>query len=122
MKPRFKIDENLPDEVRDFFQSAGFDCQTVGDQGLSGSADEDLIEVCRGEARAMVTLDLDFADIRTYPPAAYAGIIVLRPRRASVGVVIELLRRVVPMLETEAIQGRLWICDPSGVRIRGDAS
>ncbi len=122
MKARFKTDENLPDEVRDCLRQAGFDCESVGDEGLSGSADEDLIEVCQREGRAMVTLDLDFANLRTYPPAKYAGIVVLRPRRSSVGVVLELLQRVLPMLETEELHGRLWICDPGGVRIRGDSA
>ena len=40
-------------------------------QGLRGGADPTLAEICKRESRALVTLDLDFADIRTYPPAEY---------------------------------------------------
>jgi predicted nuclease of predicted toxin-antitoxin system len=57
---------------------AGHDVQTVYDEGLRGSPDEAIAQHCRSEDRALVTLDLDFADIRTYPPASQPGTIVLR--------------------------------------------
>jgi predicted nuclease of predicted toxin-antitoxin system len=81
--PKFKIDENLPAEVADLLTSGGHDAVTVPAQRLAGQADSNIAAVCRAESRAIVPLDLDFGDIRTYPPADYAGIIVLRLRRAD---------------------------------------
>ena len=52
--------------------------QTVLDQGLGGSRDQDLAAVCRREDRIIITFDTGFADIRQYPPSAYPGIVVLR--------------------------------------------
>src|SRR5436190_1527827 len=46
---------------------------TVYDQGLRGHDDGDIADVCRREQRALVTLDLDFSDVRVYPPAHYPG-------------------------------------------------
>ncbi len=50
----------------------------MDDQRLVGTSDRHLSEVCKSEGRIFVTLDLDFADIRTYPPDEHPGIIVLR--------------------------------------------
>ena len=74
----FKIDENLPIEVAEMLQQAGHDALTVHDQNLVGSPDQKLASICQSEKRAMVTLDTDFADIRAYPPAEFAGLVVLR--------------------------------------------
>jgi hypothetical protein len=35
-------------------------------------------KVCRKEGRALLTLDLDFSDIRTYPPEDYHGEAILQ--------------------------------------------
>lgn len=48
------------------------------EQGLGGTQDAVLIEVCHAEERCLVTLDLDFAHILNYPPERYTGIAVLR--------------------------------------------
>ncbi|MGQ0594828.1 MAG: DUF5615 family PIN-like protein [Gammaproteobacteria bacterium] len=70
---KFKIDENLPVEIAALLEEAGYDATTVLDQELEGSADPHIASVCRKEDRALVTLDIDFADIRTYPPNQYPG-------------------------------------------------
>jgi len=60
----FKIDENLPREYASLLRDAGFEADTVEDEGLVGSADSAVAERCRADGRVLVTLDLDFADIR----------------------------------------------------------
>ena len=77
---KFKLDENLPSELASLFRTAGHDALSVLDQRLGGAPDERVAAVCRSEARVLVTLDLDFADIRTYPPMESAGIVILRLR------------------------------------------
>ena len=65
---KFKIDENLPVEVLDLLNAAGHDALTVLDQNLIGEIDRTIMDVCKQEERALITLDLDFADMRSYPP------------------------------------------------------
>jgi len=50
---------------------------TIHDQQLVGEPDPRIAAVCLAEQRALVTLDLDFSDIRTYPPGEFGGIVVL---------------------------------------------
>ena len=75
---KFKVDENLPAEVADLLRAAGHDAQTVPEENLTGVDDDVVCAVAQTEQRIVLTLDLDFADIREYPPEAGAGIIVLR--------------------------------------------
>lgn len=105
----FKTDENLPIEVANLLREYGHNAMSVTEQQLSGHPDTDVAEVCRLEKRVLVTLDLDFADIRAYPPENYPGIIVLRPGLQSIEAILRLLERAIQMLLMEPLQGRLWI-------------
>ncbi|MFZ0943116.1 MAG: DUF5615 family PIN-like protein [Syntrophobacteraceae bacterium] len=75
---KFKIDENLPVEIADLLNGAGYDALTVSDQNLSGTADPEIISKCNSEERALISLDLGFANIHIYPPENLPGLIVLR--------------------------------------------
>ena len=114
----FKIDENLPVEVAEELRQAGHDAVTVHDQGLTGGSDPDLMAVCRREGRVLVTLDLDFADVLTYPPDSSPGIVVFRGHRQDLPYVLGLLLRILPLLATETLQNHLWIVEETRVRIR----
>src|SRR5205085_812729 len=102
---KFKIDENLPAEVLPLLTGDGHDAITVFDQQLNGSPDPDVAAACRREGRAIVTLALDFSDIRAYPPADYAGIIVLRLSRLDKRHVLLALTRLLPVLNQEPLPG-----------------
>ena len=91
----------------------------VHSQRLVGALDPILARVCVEEGRALVTLDLDFADIQTYPPELHPGVIVLRLGRQDKAHVICVFARVVTLLAGEEIEGRLWIVEEHRVRIRG---
>ncbi len=54
-----------------------YDVVSIWDQGRSDTPATNLAHVCCAEGRALITLDLDFADIRAYPPEEYQGLIVL---------------------------------------------
>ena len=116
---RFKIDENLPVEVAELLRLLAYDTLTVTEQGLNGQPDARVAEACQAEQRALVTLDLDFADIRRYPPSDYANIIVLRPVIQSIPSILRLLRRVLPLLAQQPLAGVLWMVDEHRVRMRG---
>jgi predicted nuclease of predicted toxin-antitoxin system len=116
---RAKLDENLPIEAAELMRTAGWECDTMYDEGLAGADDSRVAAACQAGARVLFTLDLDFADIRTYPPSEYVGIVVLRPAEATRRQTVELITRVLPVLSTEWIEHRLWIVEPARVRVRG---
>ena len=115
---RFKVDENLHPDVASRLRLAGHDAMTVLEQGMRGHADCDIAAVCRQESRAIVTADLDFSNIRQYPPGDYAGIIVLRLVNSCRSAVLTALERLIPMFDHHSLQSRLWIVDERRIRIR----
>jgi predicted nuclease of predicted toxin-antitoxin system len=115
---RFKLDENLPRDAEGLLRQGGHDVHSALDEQLGGSPDPDILDVCVREFRILNTLDLDFADIRLYPPASHAGMWVLRPTMQSINHTLDLLRRALSLQATEPAQGRLWIVEPNRVRIR----
>ena len=116
---KFKTDENLPIEMASLLRSLGYDAMTVGDENLVGASDDTILARCREEGRVLMTLDLDFADVRAYPPQESRGLMVFRVRRQDKTYLVEMLRRVIPLLLQEALDGRLWIVEENRVRIRG---
>jgi predicted nuclease of predicted toxin-antitoxin system len=96
---KFKVDENLPVDI-------------------AGIYDISISKICQNEQRILLTLDLGFSDIRTYPPSEHEGIIVLRLNRQDKIHVMDIARRVLSVLPQEEIKGKLWIVDEKRIRIR----
>jgi predicted nuclease of predicted toxin-antitoxin system len=116
---RFKVGENLPVEAAEALRQAGHDAATVLEQKYSGSADTQLAALCQRESRILVTLDMDFADIRAYPPAEFPGLIVLRLRQQEKPHVLDVLAHLMQLLGQEPLDRHLWIVEEKRVRIRG---
>jgi predicted nuclease of predicted toxin-antitoxin system len=115
---KFKIDENLPVESALVLRTVGHDAVTLGEEGIQGRPDDSVAELCGREGRVLVTLDLDFSDIRSYPPREHSGIVVFRLGRQDRDHVLATLRRLLPAFEAESPRGRLWVVDEHRIRVR----
>ncbi|MBI5851558.1 MAG: DUF5615 family PIN-like protein [Planctomycetes bacterium] len=100
-------------------RGAGFEACHALDQQLGGQPDHVLAEACRAELRAIVTLDLDFADLRAFPPDRFRGILVLRLRSQDTESVLSAFRKLLPSLTEETVVGKLLVISESSVRVRG---
>jgi predicted nuclease of predicted toxin-antitoxin system len=56
---RGKVDENMPIESAGVLRTAGWECDTVFDEALSGAKDPDVGARCQAEGRVLFTLDTD---------------------------------------------------------------
>ena len=115
---RVKLDENLPIQLKRLFTDSGHDAVTVLDEGMGGAADPDVASVCLAEERVLVTQDMDFADIRMYPPGRSPGIIVFRLTRQARDDLLEVGARLIETLTKSFPRGQLWLVEDSRVRIR----
>ena len=114
---KLKLDENLGLRGREICAAAGHDVSTVVEQNLTSSPDPKVVEICAGEGRCLVTLDLDFANPLRFPPKDNAGIAVLRlPKRPGAQDLLDAVRTFVAGLEKASIAGRLWIVEPGRIR------
>lgn len=115
---RFKVDENLPCECAQQLRKLGFDADTVEEEKLSGAEDTIVAATCRAEGRILITLDLDFANIRAYPPDAHPGIIVIRTKAQDKLTLLAVFHRVLPVIANQSPEEQLWIVEMDRVRIR----
>ena len=115
---KFKIDENLPAEYALVLRNSGFEADTVGDEALSGADDVAVFNLCLKENRVLVTLDLDFSNVKAYPPGAHNGILVVRCKLQDKLTLIDLLQRAIPVLKERSPAGQLWIIEPDRIRFR----
>ena len=76
----FKLDENMPADLATVLRDQGHDAADVAGEALAGAKDPRVLKAATAEGRVWMTFDLDFADIRQYPPGSHAGIVVFRLR------------------------------------------
>jgi predicted nuclease of predicted toxin-antitoxin system len=116
---RFKLDENLPQRVEPALRALGHDVETAFSEGLAGADDPTLLAACVAEDRVLITLDLDFSDIRAYPPSGHRGVWVLRPATQTFANVLFVVLAGIKLAAIEATASKLWIIDKQRVRMRG---
>lgn len=118
-RPRFLIDEDLPHALVDAFKGAGYEAIHAREIGLRGAPDEQVAEYAQAHGLCLVSADLGFADVRIYPPAQHAGIVVLRvPTSATKATIVQIFRNWLQSGYAEKVGGKLTIIEPSRVRIR----
>jgi predicted nuclease of predicted toxin-antitoxin system len=115
---RLELDQNLPLEACDLLNRAGHDAISVGQQGLAGADDARPYRLCQDERRALITLDVDFANLQAYDPKSSAGVIVLRLARQDKPRMLDAVTRTIPVLEHETLDKRLLIVEEHRIRIR----
>lgn len=118
MEMKFKIDENLPIDLVEILKEAKYDAMSIIDQNLSGKADIQIASTCQKEKRIFVTLDMDFADIRSYPPDQYSGLIVLRLKRQDKPYILKIFSHLLRLFPKKPIYHHLWIVEENKIRIR----
>ena len=114
---RLKLDENLPESIAPLLAEQGHDVMTVRQQGMQGSSDVRLAQVCRREERVILTLDVGLANIQVFPPESTAGVILLRAARQSRRNVHAIVTRLLPLLKERDPRRQLWVVDERAVRI-----
>ena len=115
---KFKIDENLPDELSLLLQDSGWNSLTIEEQRLSGEIDPRLAEICATEERILVTFDRGFSNIRVYPPSNSPGMIVFRLKSQDKRHVLSVAERLVESLRARELRNELWIVHENRIRIR----
>lgn len=113
-----KLDENLGLSHAELVRQAGHSVDRVTDEGLSGAGDPVVWQRGVAEGRFFITLDLDFADVRQFPPGTHPGLLLLRPRSNGRAAVTEVLERVLRDYPLDTLQGCFVVADLRQTRIR----
>lgn len=113
-----KLDENLSRHLKDRLSLLGHDASTVLEEGLLGKVDVDVGAAAKDEDRMVFTLDLDFADLRKFPPGSHPGVVLFRPRSMGPLAVNEFVLRFVRQTELAELAHCLVVVEPHRIRVR----
>ena len=72
------LDQGLPRDAAEHLRAAGVDCTHVGEVGMSGSSDTDILEYARAATQIVVTLDADFHAILVVSGMSAPSVIRIR--------------------------------------------
>lgn len=96
----------------------GHDVKTLAELGKQDLEDKEVIELAKRGNYILVTFDQDFADIITYPPSQYSGIIVLKIPSELPRIVNITLAEFLKSPKPQEIVSKLVILEPNRFRIR----
>ena len=113
-----KLDEHLEKVTLQVLRESSYDVDTVLGERLSGSTDELLWSRVVADGRFLITLDLDFSDVRRFRPGTHPGILLIRARNTSSPAVLRVLRRVLAERSLEDLRGCLTVADERSTRVR----
>src|SRR5262245_19774992 len=68
----------MPADLSAWLRAREHDVHDVFEEGLAGEDDPPVLEAAVTEGRTFLTFDLDFADVRDYPPGTQCGSVVFR--------------------------------------------
>ena len=109
----------MPAAMVKLLREARHDAATVMDEGLSGTDDSEVIKAATSESRILITFDVDFGNIRAFPPGSHAGVVVFRLHDQRWAVLEEPARRMLKSGTLDGLQRGLAIIDESRIRIGG---
>jgi predicted nuclease of predicted toxin-antitoxin system len=115
---KFKVDENMPADLAGYLRQAGHDVVNVVEEGLGGEDDPPVLRAATKEGRLFLTFDLDFADIRNYPPGSHAGIVVFRLQDQLWKTLEGPIKRLLAGDTLNRLAGGLAIVDETRVRCK----
>lgn len=115
---RVKLDENLSRHLKLVLEAAGHDVATVAEEGLLGKLDAAVGKAARDEGRMVFTLDVEFADLRKYPPGHHPGIVLFRPRTMGPLEVTRFVAAFIKATDLESVKSCVVVVERERVRVR----
>ncbi len=115
---KIKLDENLSRHLKPVLADLGHDVLTAADENLLSRPDTEVAAVSTKEGRMLFTLDVEFADLRKYPPGIHPGIILFRPTSYGPLTVNKFVVDFVRSVNLEDLTSCVAVVDPTRVRVR----
>jgi predicted nuclease of predicted toxin-antitoxin system len=115
---KLKLDENLSRPLKPILIGLGHDVLTAADEDLLSHPDADVAAGAAREGRILLSLDIEFADLRKYPPGSHPGIVLFRPASLGPLSVHRFVERFVHSTDLSTFSGCVAVVEPHTVRVR----
>lgn len=97
-KARFLVDESVGMDAVRLIQDRGWNVRYVGDVGLSGRSDEEVLAFAWEEQRILLTHNLEFLDDSGFPFQRNPGLVVLPGGSGSTLGLVEAINGVLALI------------------------
>ena len=118
---RFLADHCVSNLIIQSLREGGHEVIRLSDVLPANSPDHTVIQQAQDSGAVLLSLNGDFADIVTYPPARYAGIVALQVRNRPQAIP-RIVARLAAYLKNEPDMdhygGKLIVVEPDRIRIR----
>jgi predicted nuclease of predicted toxin-antitoxin system len=115
---KLKLDENISRHLKPVLAELGHDVLTAADENLLSHPDTEIAHAAKNEQRILLTLDVEFADLRKYPPGSHPGVILFRPLSLSPLSVNAFITGFIRHTDLGKLAACVAVVDPVHVRIR----
>jgi predicted nuclease of predicted toxin-antitoxin system len=115
---KLKLDENLSRHLKPVLTAQGHDALTAADECLLSRPDTEIARAAGSEGRMLLTLDVEFADLRKYPPGSHPGIILFRPISLGPLSVNRFIADFTKSTDLHRLAGCVAVVEPGQVRVR----
>jgi predicted nuclease of predicted toxin-antitoxin system len=115
---KLKLDENLSRHLKPVLSAMEHDVMTVADENLLSRPDTEIALAAKAENRLLLTLDVEFADLRKYPPGSHPGVILFRPYSLSPISVNKFIADFIHHADLNNLSACVAVVDPTHVRVR----
>ena len=115
---KLKLDENLSRHLKPVLSALGHDARTAADEGLLSRPDSEIARAARDENRILLTLDVEFADLRKYPPGSHPGVILFWPFSLSPVSVNQFIADFIQHTDLDTLASCVAVVDPVHTRVR----
>jgi len=115
---KLKLDENLSRHLKPVLAELGHDVMTAADENLLSHPDTEIARAAKNEQRMLLTLDVEFADLRKYPPGSHPGVILFRPLSLSPMSVNAFITDFVRRTDLDKLAACVAVVDLVHVRVR----
>lgn len=115
---KLKLDENLSRYLKLSLNAYQHEVMTAADEGLLAQPDPAIAAVAKSEGRMLFTLDVEFGDLRKYPPGSHPGIVLFRPRTFGPLAVNRFVEAFVRDNALEPLAGCVVVVEPTKIRVR----
>lgn len=120
MTVHFLVDASLPRCVAGLIRSHGHSATDVRDIGLGTASDSRIAAHAKENQLVLISVDGDFGNNKDYPPADYAGLVIVQsPPDANRAMVLRLVGELLNATAVLAVlPGRLAIVEIGRIRLR----
>jgi len=116
---RFLVDEDLPAAIVGLLTERGHEAEHVRVAALGGKKDREVFDAAQSRGAALLTADVAFGNVRTYPPADHKGVVLLRfPDHFRRQQILDLVRAFLDATELSTLPGALVVVSPGSYRVR----